>query len=158
MNQLFIELHVPDFEAAVDFYKKLGFKVLSYDATIDGLGYFLMQRENTIINFYGGSEKVYEQSYFKKFSKDTPRGYEVEITIPVDDVDKCFAEIKNSVPEAIAQELMEKRDKKSENLELVWRDFRVVDPFGFYLRFTEPINWKQCHCGSGKDYLECCGK
>lgn len=25
----------------------------------------------------------------------------------------------------------------------VWKDFRMVDPFGFYLRFTELIDWGQ---------------
>jgi len=157
-NQLFIELHVPDFDVAVDFYKKLGFEVVSYDATIDGLGYFLMQRGNTILNFYGGSEKVYDQSFFKQFPKNTPRGFEVEITIPIDDVKKCFEEIKNNIPAAIVQEIKEKHDRKSDNFELVWHDFRVVDPFGFYLRFTEPINWKKCFCGSDKDYTVCHGK
>lgn len=24
-----------------------------------------------------------------------------------------------------------------------WKDFRMVDPFGFYLRFTELIDWGQ---------------
>ncbi len=63
-NNIFIELHIPDFEIAKDFYSKLGFEVISDDKLIDGLGYFLMERKGTILNFYGGSEKVYKQSYF----------------------------------------------------------------------------------------------
>jgi len=152
-NKIFIELHVPDFDVAKDFYSKLGFEVVSDDGVVNGIGYFIMEREGAMINFYGGSDRVYEQSWFKRFPKDTPRGFEVEITIPVDDVDRCFEETKKHVPENVVGDLAEKRDRT-----LAWRDFRVVDPFGFYIRFTEPINWKACHCGSGKDYKKCHGK
>lgn len=158
LNRLFVELHVPDFSIAEDFYKKLGFEIASYDKVYNGLGYFLMQRGETIINFYGGSDKVYEQSFFKKFSKGTPRGFEVEITIPTDNIDEYFKAVKMNIPDNIVQELMKKTDKKSDTKEFVWRDFRVEDPFGFYLRFTEPIFWKECYCGSNKDYRKCHGK
>ena len=108
-----------------------------------------------MLNFYGGSDKVYEQAYFKQFSKNTPRGFEIEITIPVlaNEIDGYFASVKKTVPDNVVQDLKQKTDRS-----LSWRDFRVVDPFGFYLRFTEPINWKICHCVSGKDWENCHGK
>lgn len=154
-NRIFIELHIPDFALAKDFYSKLGFELVSDDSIADGLGYFIMERKGAIINFYGGSDKVYEQSYFKRFPKDTQRGFEVEITIPMpaDEIDTYFESVKASVPDSIVQDLMPKKDRT-----LTWRDFRIVDPFGFYLRFTEPINWKACSCGSGQEYKRCHGK
>lgn len=152
LNRIFIELHVPDFDITKGFYSKLGFEVISDDGIINGLGYFIMERKGTMINFYGGSERVYEQSYFKKFPKNTPRGFEVELTIPMDDIDEYFDTVKKNVPESIVQDLIEKKDRS-----ISWRDFRLVDPFGFYLRFTEPIDWKKCHCGSGNDYKKCHG-
>lgn len=154
-NKVFIELHIPDFNVAKEFYSKLGFEVVSDDRLTDGLGYFIMERNGTMINFYGGSERVYQQSYFKNFDKDTPRGFEVELTIPVpiNEINNFFERTKNIMPDNVIQDLIIKKDKN-----LSWRDFRVVDPFGFYLRFTEPIDWLACHCGSGKKYKKCHGK
>lgn len=154
-NRVFIELHVPDFDIAKDFYSKLGFQVVSDDGLVDGVGYFVMERNGTMINFYGGSDKVYGQSYFKKFPKNTARGFEVELTIPipVEEIDRYFTEVKSNVPENVVQDLIVKKDRS-----LTWRDFRVADPFGFYLRFTEPIDWFACHCRSGKNWKNCHGK
>lgn len=153
MNKIFIELHVPNFDVAKDFYTKLGFEVVSDDGVIDGLGYFIMEREGAMINFYGGSTRVYEQSYFKRFPQDTIRGYEVEVTIPIDHLVSYYEEIKNQVPDNIVQLLSDKKDRS-----LRWKDFRIVDPFGFYLRFSEPIDWTVCHCGSGERWKGCHGK
>ena len=76
------------------------------------------------------------QRYFADSPKNTPRGYEVEITIPVSGVQKLWEEIKDKIPEKqIAQPLTLKRWNK-------W-DFRVADPFGFYVRFTELVDWGQ---------------
>ncbi|MFA5925783.1 MAG: hypothetical protein WC831_02520 [Parcubacteria group bacterium] len=38
----------------------------------------------------------------------------------------------------IVRELKELKDHGH-----TWKDFRMVDPFGFYLRFTELIDWGQ---------------
>lgn len=146
---------MPDFGIAKDFYQKLGFNVASDDKINNGIGYFLMERKGAILNLYGGSEKVYNQAYFKRYPKDTPRGFEIELTIPIakDEIDDYFATVKRLIPDSVDQDLMQKTDRA-----LSWRDFRVVDPFGFYLRFVEPINWKICHCKSGKEWKDCCGK
>lgn len=154
-NRIFIELHVPNFELAKDFYSKLGFEVISDDGVVNGLGYFVMERKGTFINFYGGSERVYDQAYFKQFSKNSPKGFEVELTIPVPagEIDEYFAFVKKNAPKNVVQNLINKKDRN-----LTWRDFRVADPFGFYLRFTEPIDWLLCHCGSGKKFKKCHGK
>lgn len=143
INNLIIELHVPNFQQARDFYGMFGFAQLKYDPQSGGnseLGYLILKRNDEIgethLNFYGDKEKVSQHSYFREFPPDTPRGYEVEITIPVSDVKKLWEEIKDKLPEKqIAQPLTLKRWNK-------W-DFRVVDPFGFYIRFTELVDWGQ---------------
>lgn len=143
VNNLVLELHIPDFNKARDFYKIFGFKEISYDPTSGGgsdLGYMVLRREdeigNSMINFYGDKEKVSEHSYFKDLPKDTRRGYEVEITFPVSRVEELWKEVKDKIPEKqIAQPFKLKRWGKS--------DFRVIDPFGFYLRFTELVDWGQ---------------
>lgn len=126
-TDLHIELHVPDFKKAIDFYTLLGFKVF---VEVDEK-YFVMRRGKTYLNFYGGSDTVYDHSYFKNFSKDTKRGYGIELIIPVDDVESFFESVKDKV-------------KVVEPLKLrSWgaKDFRVEDPFGFYLRVTERYTW-----------------
>jgi len=142
-NNLIIELHVPDLDGARTFYSKLGFTFSMDDKpNTKELGYLTMTREDklgsTMLNFYGGDERVYGQSYFKQFSKDTKRGYAIEVTIPTGDIDRLYELACTNLRENIVRELKELNDH-----EHVWKDFRMVDPFGFYLRFTELIDWGQ---------------
>lgn len=140
-NNLILELHIPDFIKARKFYGIFGFNQLNYDPTSGGgsdLGYMVLKRTDafgeTYLNFYGDKEKVSQHAYFKDFPPTTPRGYAVEITIPVSDVHGLWDSVKEKLePSHIAQPLNLKRWDKE--------DFRVIDPFGFYVRFTEMVNW-----------------
>lgn len=142
-NNLVLELHVPDFEKARKFYAIFGFEQLSYDSTSGGksdLGYLVLSRIDsfgrTLINFYGDKEKVSNHAYFNEFPTNTSRGYGVEITIPISDIESFWNSVKNELkPSQIAQPLSIKRWGK--------KDFRVIDPFGFYVRFTELVDWGQ---------------
>lgn len=142
-NNLVVELHVPDFAPLKHFYPTLGFEVALEDLkTEDYPGYIVFKRKDaageTILNFYGGDERVYEQAFFKKFARDTPRGYGVEITVPTKEIDKLYERASCAHPTHIVRPLKENTDGN-----LVWRDFRMEDPFGFYLRFTELVDWGQ---------------
>lgn len=142
-NNLVLELHIPNFDQAREFYGLFGFQELSYDPTSGGgseLGYLVLIRKdgigNSIINFYGDSKAVTQHAHLNDFPSDTPRGYAVEITFPVSDVESLWDEVSSSISdETIAQELQLKRWGK--------KDFRVIDPFGFYIRFTEIVDWGQ---------------
>src|SRR2546430_10115111 len=126
LTDVYIELHVPDFKRTVEFYSRLGFKRLW--RTED---YLVMKGKRSVLNFYGGSEKVYRHSYFGRFNKNTKRGYGVEIIIPVDGIERVYKRLR-------------KFTKVVQPLELKkWgrRDFRILDPFGFYLRITERYEW-----------------
>ncbi len=126
LTDVYIELHVPDFKRAIEFYSKLGFKPLW--RTED---YLVMKRKRSVLNFYGGSEKVYRHSYFGRFRKNTKCGYGVEIIIPVDRVEHLYKNVMKFA--RIVQPLQLKKWGR--------RDFRIVDPFGFYLRITERYEW-----------------
>ena len=125
-NNILLELHVPDFEKVKEYYEKLGFDII-WERKPEGFkGYLMLKMENNILCFWAGNEHVYEQSYFKRFPKDTKRGYGVEIVIMVDDVEAYYSKVKgfaNVVEELVLQP---------------WglKDFRVEDPFGYYLRIT----------------------
>lgn len=110
--------------------------------TADKAGYLVMKMTTelgeTIINFYGGNDLVYNQSYFKNFPKDTKRGYAVSLTIPVANINDFYNKIAPTLQANILQPVTAKEDG-----EMKWRDFRMEDPFGFYLRFTELIDWGQ---------------
>jgi lactoylglutathione lyase len=125
-TDVYIELHVPDFKRVIGFYSRLGFKLLWQ--TED---YLVMKRNRSVLNFYGGSEKVYSHSYFGRFKKTTRRGYGVEIIIPVDRVEQFYNSVRKFVK--VVQPLELKKWGR--------RDFRIVDPFGFYLRITERYEW-----------------
>lgn len=142
-NNLIIELHVPDLNIAREFYATLGFEVTMDDkANEKQLGYMTMTRESplgrTMLNFYGGDERVYDQSFFKNFPRDTKRGYEVGITIPTDNIEGLYRLATEKLKPHIMRELTELEDHGHS-----WKDFRMVDPFGFYLRFTQLIDWGQ---------------
>ena len=142
-NNLIIELHVPDLNIAKEFYSKLGFSISMRDEPKkEELGYMTMTRKDrlgkTMLNFYGGDERVYSQSYFKQFPKETKRGYAIEITIPTDDINSLHDIASATLKDNIVREIEELKDHDH-----VWKDFRMVDPFGFYIRFTQLIDWGQ---------------
>ena len=127
-NTIQIELHVPDFEKVKDFYGKLGFEVVWERKPEDKKGYLVMKRDSNILCFWPGTEQVTEQSYFKNFPADTKRGFGVEIVIMVEDIETLY---KNA--ETFCK-IVDPLQKQPWDL----KDFRVEDPFGFYIRFTEP--------------------
>ena len=129
-NNVLLELHVPDFEEVKKYYGKLGFEVI-WERQPEGFkGYLILKMGDNILCFWAGNEHVYEQPYFKRFPKNTKRGYGVEIVIMVDDVERYYSKVKgfaNVVEELVLQP---------------WglKDFRVEDPFGYYLRITSYHN------------------
>lgn len=126
-NMIYLELHVPNFEVVKEFYTKLGFST-AWERKPEGRkGYLVMKKDGNFICFWPGNDEVYSQNYFKSFPKNTPRGYGVEIVIPVDKIEDFYDEISKFA--TIAEPLQIKP----------WglKDFRITDPFGFYLRFTE---------------------
>jgi uncharacterized glyoxalase superfamily protein PhnB len=126
-NKIQLELHVPDQKIAKDFYEKLGFKVIWRRRKGDAGDYMVMERDGAILNFWPGNDHVWGQSYFKRFPKDTKRGYGVEIVYTVDDVESYYDKVK--IFATIVEPL---------KLQPWGRyDFRFEDPFGFYLRVTE---------------------
>lgn len=66
-NYTLIELHVPDFEKAKEFYIKLGFEVAWERKPEDFKGYLVLKHGDNILCFWPGNEKVYNHPYFKNF-------------------------------------------------------------------------------------------
>lgn len=87
----------------------------------------VMGRDGALINFWPGNEHVWNQSYFKNFPRDTKRGYGVEIVYAVDDVGQYYNGVKEfaTIVESLKMQPWGRQD------------FRLEDPFGFYLRVTE---------------------
>lgn len=126
-----VELHVSDLDAARDFYSKLEFVVV-WQTTKDG-GYLTMRLGRAIVNFFSGTGLT-NGSFFDRFPTSTPKGVGVELFFPVPDLQKYYSLVRNTLPEeAIVAPL--KLQPWGQH------DFRVQDPFGFYLRFSEPIDW-----------------
>lgn len=125
-NHLQLELHVPDFKPVKEYYGKLGFKIVWEHKAEEDKGYLVMKMGQTIICFWPGTDAIYDQTYFKRFPKNTPRGYGVELVIMVDDIDAYYKKVKDF---ANVIEPLVLRPWGS-------KDFRTADPFGYYLRFT----------------------
>lgn len=130
LNSTFIELHVPDFEKVKAYYGNLGFRVMRETPPEGKNGYLVLQMEGNLLSFWAGNEHVYAQSYFRQFPRNTKRGYGVEIGIMVTDVERYYEKVKDfaNVVEPLAIR--------------AWglKDFRVEDPFGYYLRITSIHN------------------
>ena len=142
-NNLIIELHVPDLNIVKDFYSKLGFEITMDDKINEKeLGYLTMTRRDklgsTMLNFYGGDERVYNQSYFQQFPKDAKRGYATGVTIMTGDIEEIYRLAVDNLQNNIVRKLKELEDHGHK-----WKDFRMEDPFGFYIRFTELIDFGQ---------------
>lgn len=127
-----VELSVPDFTKVKDFYSKLDFEVVWKEPPHKLNGYLVMKLNNSILCFFCGNDYVYQHPYFRQYPKTTKRGYGVEISIPVTNIDKYYSKIAEIMPEHIYQPLkLQPWGKK---------DFRVEDCFGYFLRFNEPWN------------------
>ncbi len=141
-SSVMLELHIPSFNEAKKFYGSIGFEIVWEKAGYgESLDYMVMRNEDRIINFYGNSDKVYNHSHFSKFDKISPRGYGVEIIIPVEGINKFYEDYKTNHGSSIVKTL---------NNEHSHKDFRVVDPFGFYIRFVERYNWVDGRDKNGK--------
>ncbi|PIU76360.1 hypothetical protein COX95_02690 [bacterium CG_4_10_14_0_2_um_filter_33_32] len=132
VSDMMLELHVPDFELTKKFYGDLGFEVVWEKKPEERKGYMVMRNKGSILNFYCGNDHVFEQTYFRRFPKDTNRGYAVEIVIPHDDISALYKKVFNKYKNLVVEPLQIRFDRL---------DFRMVDPFGFYLRFVERYNW-----------------
>ncbi len=125
-NNILLELHVPEFGKVKDYYGKLGFIPVWEREPEEDKGYLIMKMGNNILCFYCGDEHVYKHTYFGRFPQNTKRGYAVEIIIMVEDIESYYEKVKGF--SNVVEELVMRP----------WglKDFRVEDPFGFYLRFT----------------------
>lgn len=123
----FVELHVPDLALARRFYSRLGFRVARYESPIDDNGYLVLRRDEAILCFWGGTPAVRRHPYFGRFPRTAKRGYGVEIVVPVANLGRLYAVARRArcVVEALRLR--------------PWgaRDFRIEDPFGYYIRVTE---------------------
>lgn len=129
-NTTIVELHIPDFKKAKSFYRKLGFKVVWERKPEGKKGYLVLKKENNILCFWPGNKEVYEHGYFRKFPKNSKRGYAVEIVIMVEKPEKYYKKIKKFA------KVVDKLEKRPWGL----KDFRIEDPFGYYIRITTPHN------------------
>ncbi len=126
-NGTTLELHVPNLDIVRKFYSKIGFEIV-YDKE----NYLVVAKDTALLCFWGENGMAAKHPYFGKWEK-TKRGVGIEIAIPVKDVEKYYEQIKSHVK--VVEELKIKPWKI--------KDFRIEDPNGYYVRFTEPINWKE---------------
>ena len=121
-SEIFLELHVPNFQDAYDFYKRFGFSVLWMEQD-----YMVLRHGNQALGFYSGSNAVSEHPYFRRFTDQNARGCGVEIVIFVEEIEQLYSALKNEKFIAAPLQLRP------------WgvKDFRVSDPCGYYVRVSE---------------------
>lgn len=94
-----------------------------------------MKKDDSILAFFCGNNEVYNHSYFKKFPKDTPRGYGVEVCIYLvgNNIDAYYKDVVQKVSQKYIVTPLQVKPWGS-------KDFRMIDPFGYYLCIREPGN------------------
>ena len=94
-----------------------------------------MKRNNSILAFFCGNEEVYNHSFFKRFPKTTPRGYGVEVCIYISDqdIDSYYQLVRKEIGEKHMITPLKMKPWGS-------KDFRMIDPFGYYLCIREAGN------------------
>ena len=117
-----LELHVPCFTTALAFYERLGFHPVWREPH-----YLVMRSGADLLAFYGGTSEVAHHSYFSRYPASTKRGYGVEIILLVDDLEATLSALPPTTP------LLAPIQSRPWGV----RDFRIEDPFGYYLRVTE---------------------
>lgn len=125
-NAALVELHVPDFGPVKEFYGALGFRVAREDRSDDGDGYLVLALDGNLLAFWPGSSLVERHPYFG--DADLKVGHRVEIVLMVEAIEVIHERARQLG--AVVAPLVHRP----------WgvRDFRAQDPFGFYLRFSEP--------------------
>lgn len=126
----YIELHVEDFNQVKKFYELLEFEVVWMREAELKKGYLVMRNEKNILMFWCGNEFVYNQSFFSKYPKETPRGVGVEVVLMFDNITSYYERVRKLI------DINQPLEKKPWGV----LDFRVIDPSGFYLRFSETYN------------------
>jgi lactoylglutathione lyase len=123
------ELFVDDVEATIGFYRAiLGLRPPeNYDP--DG---YVPLRAGAITIGVSRAKNLEPDHYFSRERLSGPRGVGVEIVIEVDDIDRCHARAADWA----ASHGCEFEPVADQPWGL--RDFRIVDPDGYYIRVTSP--------------------
>ncbi len=129
-----IELSVPNFDDVMNFYSKLEFEKVWEEEPRGMNGYLVIKRNDSVLCFFCGNENVYKHPFFTKFSKTSVRGYGVEISIPVENIDEYYSKVVKSLPQ---KSIFQKLKLQPWGV----KDFRLVDPFGYFLRINEPTDF-----------------
>ena len=122
--ELRLELFVEDMDAAIDFYTRVvGFELVRNEPD----NYASLRNGNVILGLGPVSKLPAQGGYFTRDIADQRRGLGVEIVLEVDDVDAWHRRVLAS-----GRPVFEPLQERPWGL----RDFRIVDPDGYYLRIT----------------------
>ena len=117
------ELFVKDTHASVDFYTR----ILGFQADTDS-GSYIQARCGSVKIGICDQATLPEDHHFSPKALQGPKGVGTEIVLEVENLEAIYERVRKS-GYAIHDELT----KKPWGL----RDFRIVDPDGYYLRITE---------------------
>jgi lactoylglutathione lyase len=121
------ELFVDDVEASVNFYRATLSLMPPVDWSPDG---YVPLKAGAVTIGVQNHTKLPVEHYFSPAHLAGPRGVGLEIVVEVDDVDRAYA---LASPEA---ERHGGRIEPLRNRPWGARDFRLVDPDGYYVRVT----------------------
>ena len=145
-NALVPELTVTDFENSKSFYTKVvGFKLL-YKRPKPKFGFFSLGRAQIMLEERNGSSKIKGAPKPKK-----PLGAGINFQIEVKNVDGLLKRIKRSGFAPLAGPHVAKYKVKGK--QIYSKEFFIIDPDGYLLRFLEEIRPPRSGFGNQKSNL-----
>jgi lactoylglutathione lyase len=127
-----VELHVEDFAPVKQFYGALGFRVAREDLAPDKSAYLVMELDGALLCFWPGNAAVHNHHHFGQAAPHTPNGHHVEIVITVKNLDEVYRKALKLGHDQPGEVIVAHPQTKPWGV----RDFRIMDPNGFYLRFA----------------------
>ena len=120
------ELFVSDVERSVTFYQD----VLGFTAVRRAGGYIVLQEGGVLIGLESADALPVDHYIRRQSHFGEPRGLGVEIVLECEDIDGLYERVKTALPpdSAVIEPLR--------GQEWGRRDFRVIDPDGYYVRVT----------------------
>ena len=127
-NNLIPELYVSDFKKSFKFYTDLGFKI-EYQRDNPDFAFLSFQKSQIMIQ--------QQEPDWTTGKLEYPYGRGINFQIEVKNIDDLFSSIiKNNYP---IKSPIEESHYKQNNKNLICREFLIMDPDGYLLRFSQEL-------------------
>jgi catechol 2,3-dioxygenase-like lactoylglutathione lyase family enzyme len=133
-NKIIPELSVANLDKSIEFYKNLGFKI-EYERKENKFVFISLEGSQLML------QEISQNDKWKTGKLEYPFGRGINLQIEVKDVETLYNKLK-SQKYPIKIELKENQYRKNNKL-LRCKEFLILDPDGYLLRFSQDLGEKE---------------